>query len=112
MFNISYTGLSRVITETVRAGVIVLGSPTYDAYPFPKIWNFANEIQGKRFPPRPIGILGTFGWQGGGVEKLTKQLTDARYEILDPIIHVKGRPTEEQSAQCKSLAKVIAERLK
>ncbi len=112
MFNISYTGLSRIITETVRAGVIVLGTPTYDAYPFPKIWNFANEIQGKRFPPRPIGLLGTYGWQGGGVEKITKQLTDARYEILEPIVHVKGRPTKEQSAQCTSLAKVIAERLK
>ncbi|MHA1951784.1 MAG: FprA family A-type flavoprotein, partial [Candidatus Thorarchaeota archaeon] len=112
VFNISYTGLSRIITETVRSGVIVLGTPTYDAYPFPKIWNFANEIQGKRFPPRPIGIFGTYGWQGGGVEKLVKQLTDARYEIIDPVVHVKARPTKEQREHCTVLAKAIAEHLK
>jgi flavorubredoxin len=112
VFNISYTGLSRIITETVRSGVIVLGSPTYDAYPFPKIWNFANEIQGKRFPKRPIGVFGTYGWQGGGVEKIVKQLTDARYEILDPVVHVKARPTHEQREECTRLAKVIADHLK
>ena len=39
-------------------------------------------------------------------------MLNARYEILEPIVHVKGRPTEEQSTQCKSLAKVIAERLR
>ena len=112
VFNISYTGLSRIITETVRSGVIVLGTPTYDAFPFPKIWNFANEIQGKRFPKRPIGIFGTYGWQGGGVEKIVKQLQDARYEIIDPIIHVKARPSTQQREECSLLAKAIAEHLK
>lgn len=112
MFNVSYTGLSRIITETVRAGVIVLGAPTYDAFPFPKMWHIVDEIQGKRYPKRPIGIFGTYGWQGGGVEKMVQQLRDARYEILEPIVHVKARPTDEQIEQCKSLAKVIAEHLK
>ncbi|MFW9769161.1 MAG: FprA family A-type flavoprotein [Candidatus Thorarchaeota archaeon] len=112
MFNVSYTGLSRIITETVRAGVIVLGAPTYDAFPFPKMWHIVDEIQGKRYPKRPIGIFGTYGWQGGGVEKMVQQLRDARYEILEPIVHVKARPTDEQIEKCKSLAKVIAEHLK
>ena len=112
VFNISYTGLSKIITESVRSGVIVLGTPTYDAFPFPKIWNFANEIQGKRFPKRPIGIFGTYGWQGGGVEKIVKQLQDARYEIIEPVIHVKARPSTQQREECSLLAKAIAEHLK
>ncbi|MFX1561276.1 MAG: FprA family A-type flavoprotein [Promethearchaeota archaeon] len=112
MFNVSYTGLSRIITETVRSGVIVLGAPTYDAFPFPKMWHIVDEIQGKRFPKRPIGIFGTYGWQGGGVEKMVQQLTDARYEVLDPVVNVKARPTDEQREQVRALAKVIAEHLK
>ncbi|MFW9789384.1 MAG: FprA family A-type flavoprotein [Candidatus Thorarchaeota archaeon] len=112
MFNVSYTGLSKIITETVRAGVIVLGAPTYDAFPFPKIWHFVDEIQGKRYPKRPIGVFGTYGWQGGGVEKIVNQLTEARYEILDPVVHVKARPSLEQREQCSLLAKAIAEHLK
>ncbi|MFW9806027.1 MAG: FprA family A-type flavoprotein [Candidatus Thorarchaeota archaeon] len=112
MFNVSYIGLSKIITETVRAGVIVLGAPTYDAFPFPKMWHFVDEIQGKRFPKRPIGVFGTYGWQGGGVEKMIQQLTDARYEILDPVVHVKARPTDEQREQVRTLAKAIADQLK
>ncbi|MFX1605960.1 MAG: hypothetical protein ACFFDD_08625, partial [Promethearchaeota archaeon] len=85
---------------------------TYDAFPFPKMWHIVDEIQGKRFPKRPIGIFGTYGWQGGGVEKMVQQLTDARYEVLDPVVNVKARPTDEQREQVRALAKVIAEHLK
>ncbi len=110
--NISYSDLSHVISDTVRAGVLVIGSPTYDAYPFPKIWNFVNEVQGKRFPKRPIALFGTFGWGGGGVKKLRKQLEESKYEILEPVVRVKARPTEEQHREMTELAKKIADHLK
>ena len=110
--NMSYSELSQVITDSVRAGVIVLGTPTYDAYPYPKVWMFANEIQGKRFPQRPIGFFGTYGWGGGGVKKLKDQMAHCKHEILEPSIRVRGRPTETEEAQIKELANVIANKLK
>lgn len=110
--NISYSELSQVITDTVRSGIIVLGTPTYDAYPFPKIWNYVNELQGKRFPRRPIGLFGTFGWAGGGVKRLRKQIEDMKCEVLEPVVRVHGRAGEEEYKQIQALAKVITERLK
>ncbi|MHA1902674.1 MAG: FprA family A-type flavoprotein [Candidatus Thorarchaeota archaeon] len=110
--NLSYSELSKVITDSVTAGVIVVGTPTYDAYPFPKAWNFVNEIEGKRFPKRPIGLFGTYGWMGGGVEKLKEQIEAMKCEVLEPVVHAHGRPTDEQYEECRTLAKVISERLK
>ncbi|MFW9800797.1 MAG: FprA family A-type flavoprotein [Candidatus Thorarchaeota archaeon] len=107
--NISYSDMSKVITDSVRAGVLVIGTPTYDAYPFPKIWAFMNEMEGKRFPKKPVGLFGTYGWGGGGVKKLQTQLENARFEVLDPVIRCRARPTEEESKAIKELSKRIAE---
>ena len=70
-----------------------------------------NEIQGKRFPKRPIGLFGTFGWGGGGVKKLRAQFEDMKYEILEPVVRVHGKPTETENEELKALAKAIAEKL-
>ncbi|MFW9957120.1 MAG: FprA family A-type flavoprotein [Candidatus Odinarchaeota archaeon] len=109
--NVSYSEMSKIITDTVRAGVIVLGSPTYDAFPFPKIWAYVNELQGKRFTPRPIGLFGTFGWGGGGVKKLQKMVEEMKCEILEPVIRVRGKPSDEETKMIKELAKAIASKL-
>jgi flavorubredoxin len=110
--NVSYSTIGDMITDSVRAGVLVLGAPTYDAHPFPKVWAFVNEIEGKRFPERPIALFGTYGWGGGGVKKIREQLESARYEVLEPVVRVKCRPQEEEIQQLKQLAETIAEKLK
>ncbi|TFG32757.1 FprA family A-type flavoprotein [Candidatus Thorarchaeota archaeon] len=109
--NVSYSEMSKVITDTVRTGVIVIGSPTYDAFPFPKIWTYVNELQGKRFAARPVGLFGTFGWGGGGVKRLQKMFEEIKFEVLEPVVRVKGRPSEEENELVKQLAKTIASRL-
>ncbi|MBD3404728.1 MAG: hypothetical protein GF411_01175 [Candidatus Lokiarchaeota archaeon] len=109
--NVSYTEMSKVLVDSVRAGVLVIGTPTYDAHPFPKIWGYVNEVCGKRFPKRPIFLFGNMGWGGGGVRKLKAQLEDSRYQVMEPIVKVKARPTEENKAEIKKLAKTIAEQL-
>jgi flavorubredoxin len=110
--NISYSGMDRVITDTVRAGVIVLGTPTYDAFPFPRMWAFVNEMEGKRYEKRPIALFGTYGWGGGGVRRLRKQLEESKFEIIEPVIRCRARPTEEERQAIKTLAKRIAEMVK
>ncbi len=111
-FNLSYAELSNVITHTVRAGVLVIGTPTYDAYPFPKVWTFINEIVGKRFPKRPIALFGTYGWAGGGVKKVRKILEDSKYEIIEPVIRVHGRETAAEESEIDGLAKRIHDLLR
>lgn len=111
LHNVSYSEMSKVITDTMRASVIVLGTPTYDAFPFPKIWAFVSEMKGKRFAQRPIALFGTFGWGGGGVKKLRKMIDDMKFEVLEPVVRVRGRPSSEEEEDYKKLAKVIAERL-
>jgi flavorubredoxin len=109
--NVSYSEMSKIIMDTVRTGVLVLGTPTYDAFPFPKVWAFVNELQGKRFTPRPLGLFGTFGWGGGGVKRLQKIADEMKFELLEPVIRVRGKPSEEEEEQVKQLAKAIASKL-
>ena len=110
--NISYSELSNVLTDSVRAGVLVIGTPTYDAFPFPRIWNFVNEIKGKRFPVKTMALFGTYGWGGGGVKKIQKMLEEMKCEVLEPVVRVHARPTSEEEEQVKALARAIAERVK
>jgi flavorubredoxin len=110
--NISYSEMSRIITDTLRAGVIAIGTPTYDAYPFPRIWAFVNEMEGKRFARRPICLFGTFGWAGGGVRRLKEKFEDMKFEVLEPVIDVHGRPTSQELEDCKKLAWAIAAKVR
>jgi flavorubredoxin len=110
--NISYTDMSNVLVDAVRPTVLVVGAPTYDAHPFPKIWAFTNEVKGKRFPVNKVALFGTYGWGGGGVKKLRQMFEEMRFEVLEPVVRVKARPTDEETKQIKTLAKTIAEQLK
>ncbi len=112
MHNVSYSDMSEILVDSVRTGVLVVGTPTYDAFPFPKIWTFINEVQGKRFPTDTVALFGTYGWGGGGVKRLQAIFTDLKKEILEPIIRVKARPNEEEKQQIKALARTIAQKLK
>jgi len=107
--NVSYSEMSRIITDTMRAGVIVFGSPTYDAFPFPRIQTVIDEMETKRFAKRPIGLFGTYGWGGGGIKKLQEQLEGLGFSILDPVISVHGQPTPQEVGNCRRLAQVIAD---
>ena len=109
--NIAYSDMSDIIVDTMRTGVIVIGSPTYDAYPFPPIGTFVDELEGKRFAQRPMGLFGNYGWGGGAIRKLKPRLSDNGFEILDPIIRVRGRPNKEEEEQIQQLAKAIASKL-
>jgi len=110
MHDISQSEMSNILTDTIRASVIVLGTPTYDAYPFPRMWAFVNEMEGKRFAKRPLALFGTFGWGGGGVEKIQKQLKNMGFEILEPVIRVCARPSQQERGHLKKLADAIASR--
>ena len=112
LHNVSYSDMSHIITDSIRASVLVVGTPTYDAYPYPKVWAFVNEVQGKRFPVETIALFGTYGWGGGGVKRLEQQFTDMKKEILQPIVRVKARASEEENEQLKELAKIIAQKVK
>ncbi|MFW9962876.1 MAG: FprA family A-type flavoprotein [Candidatus Sifarchaeia archaeon] len=112
LHNISYTEMSKILVDSVRAGVLVVGTPTYDAFPFPKIWAFANEVQGKRFPVKTVALFGTYGWGGGGVKKLQSMFEEMKFEILEPIVRVKARPSDAENEHIKLLAKAIAKRLR
>jgi flavorubredoxin len=111
LHNVSYSDMSKIIVDSVRASVLVVGTPTYDAYPYPKVWGFVNEVQGKRFPVNAIALFGTYGWGGGGVEKLQSMFTDMKKEILEPVIRVKARASEAENEQIEQLAKTIADRI-
>ena len=111
--NVSYSEMSHILADSVHAGVLVIGTPTYDAFPFPKIWAFVNEIEGKRFAKRPIGLFGTFGWGGGGVKKLRKTLAeDLKFDVIEPVIDVKAKPSQEEEESICKLASAIADALK
>ncbi|NWF96464.1 MAG: FprA family A-type flavoprotein [Candidatus Thorarchaeota archaeon] len=110
--NVSYSEMSRVVTDSVRAGVLVIGTPTYDAFPFPKVWAFVNEVEGKRFPKRPIALFGNYGWGGGGLKKLRAQLEGAKFEVIEPVIEVHGRDTASEEENIRVLANKIAALLK
>ena len=110
--NISYTSMSKVLADAVRPAVLIVGAPTYDAHPFPKIWAFTNEVKGKRFPVNKVALFGTYGWGGGGVKKLQQMFEEMGFEILEPVVRVKARPSDEEAEQIKTLAKTIAEHLK
>jgi flavorubredoxin len=74
-FNLSEKPACEVLTELVDAAAIIIGCPTYEHEIFPKVKQFLDILQVKKFSNRYAVVFGSFSWSGEATRKLNEQLT-------------------------------------
>ncbi len=73
----------------------------------PKIAGMLEEITGLRFKAKKAAAFGSYGWNGGAVDRIHARLTDAGFETAVSL-KTKWRPDGKAMRECREHGKSIA----
>ena len=108
LLNIRKNDLSGIITEVLEAPVIIVGSPTLNNGIFPSVSELLTYLKGLHPKGKQAVAFGSYGWGGGAVKAMEKELEMAGFELIEPGLQIRYRPDEEGIAACLQLGERIA----
>lgn len=109
-FDLSEEAIVDVIAELPDASALIVGCPTYEHEVFPKVRDFLNILQVKKFSGLFTGVFGSFSWSGEAIAKVYEQLTNLGFKMVDKPVSIFGNPTHEDLEKVRTLAKNVAEK--
>jgi len=109
-FNLSECDPVDALTAVVEAPALIFGTPTYEHEVFPKVLDFLNLLKVKKFKDRCVGVFGSFGWSGEATRKLSAELAEFEFELVNKPFPIYGSPTEQDLENAKQLGKMVAQR--
>ncbi|MBN2487982.1 MAG: FprA family A-type flavoprotein [Methanosarcinaceae archaeon] len=112
LLNLRKNDWSMIIKEILEAPVIAVGSPTVNNGMFFPVGGFLTYLKGLRPKGKKAVAFGSFGWGGGAVKAVEKEMESAGFEIIEPGLQVKFRPDEDELESCRKLGIRIADAAK
>ena len=61
---------------------------------------------------RIVGFFGSSLWSGRALKKAADKLKTLDWQIVEPLLKFKGKPTKELLSQAKELGKQVAQKVK
>ena len=100
------------IEELMAADAIGFGVPTFNYHPAKPIMKLLDDLGGQEVKGKIAVVFGSYGWSGQGVPVVAERLRQLGFIVLDPVIRVKHKPTDNEIDGCVLLGKDVAMRLK
>ena len=109
--NLAREDMAEVLEDAFRYDRMILASPTYDMSLFPDTEKFLRRLKHKNYQNRKVGIIQNGSWAPAS-GKLMKDLFSEmkNIEIVEPMVTIKTRMTEETEKQMEELVKNICKR--
>ncbi|OGV32486.1 MAG: MBL fold metallo-hydrolase [Lentisphaerae bacterium GWF2_45_14] len=103
---------SYVATKLLRAGALVVGSPTLNNNIFPTLSDVLTYVKGLR-PKNKIGVaFGSYGWGGEAAKQVDDILKSMDVEIVSEPLRMKYVPKENDLKKCFELGAAISATLR
>lgn len=102
---------SDVATEVLKAGALLIGSPTINSNMFPSVADVLYYLKGLRPQNLIGGVFGSYGWSGEAARQIKDILTEMKIELVADELRIKYVPDNEALAQCFAFGKQIADEL-
>lgn len=103
---------SDLATAVLRAGAILVGSPTINNNMFPTVADAMTYLKGLK-PRNLVGAaFGSYGWSGESVGQLTDVLKSMGVELVGEGLKVNYVPEAAALEECSSLGTAVAEKVK
>ncbi len=102
---------AEALEDAFRYDKIILASSSYNAGIFPPMEQFLNNLKGKNFQNRKVGIIENGTWApsaGKGIKSMLEQMKDIT--ICEPLVTIKSRMSDESKKELEKLANVILEK--
>ncbi|MDW7733017.1 MAG: FprA family A-type flavoprotein [Methanolobus sp.] len=100
---------SMTMKEVMESPVIAIGSPTMNNKMFYTVSGFLTYMTGLRPRDKKFFLFGSYGWGGGAVKGMEKEMESSRFELAEESLQVKFRPFQEDLAECRAVGQRLAE---
>jgi flavorubredoxin len=97
------------VKELMDASVVAIGSPTMNNGMFFTVSGFLTYIKGLRPKNKKFFLFGSYGWGGGAVKAMEKEMEAARFTIAEESFQVKFKPYEDDLEKCRDIGYRLAE---
>jgi flavorubredoxin len=109
-FRLTNADYSDVITEAMKAKAILVGSPTLNNGLYPLVAEYLSYQRGLK-PMNKIGMaFGSYGWGGGAVKEIIKELEATGIDVLDEKVELKFVP-RPRDLEFKDIVDKLVEKL-
>lgn len=98
--------------DVMAADAIGFGVPTFNYHAAKPILKLLDGLAGKDIGGKLAIVFGSYGWSGQGAPVVAERLRSMGFRVLDPVIRVKYKPTENELDGCQLLGKDVAMFLK
>ena len=100
---------SMTVRELMDASVVAIGSPTMNNDMFFTVSGFLTYIKGLRPKNKEYFLFGSYGWGGGAVKAMEKEMEAARFKIAEESLQVKFKPYKDDLEKCREIGYRLAE---
>lgn len=107
IYNVARHDKNEILTSLFRSKGILVGSSTMNNVMMPKIAAMLEEITGLRFRNKKASAFGSYGWNGGAVDRIQTRLTDAGFETALSL-KIKWRPDDTLLETCREHGRKLA----
>ncbi|USD36087.1 anaerobic nitric oxide reductase flavorubredoxin [Ferrimonas sp. SCSIO 43195] len=107
VFNVSKHDKNEILSNLFRSKAVLVGSSTMNNVMMPKIAAMLEEITGLRFKNKRAAAFGSFGWNGGAVDRIQVRLQDAGFDTAASL-KVKWKPDGNALNECREHGRQLA----
>ncbi len=104
--------ISLAVKEFWKARGCLIGSPTLNNGMFPTVAQFLTYLKGLRPKNRLVGAFGSYGWMGGAVSSIYKELEKMGLAIVEDGVQVVYKPSPEDERRCYDFGREFAKKVK
>ncbi|GAM76605.1 anaerobic nitric oxide reductase flavorubredoxin [Vibrio ishigakensis] len=109
VFNVSRQDKNEILANVFRSKAVLVGSSTMNNVMMPKIAGMLEEITGLRFKQKKAAAFGSYGWNGGAVDRIHSRLVDAGFETTESQ-KTKWRPDGKALRECRAYGQMLAKK--
>ncbi|MEE9118000.1 MAG: flavodoxin domain-containing protein, partial [Calditrichia bacterium] len=108
LLNTSKSDKNDIITEIFKSKTILVGSPTINRGILTSIAGIMEEIKGLKFIDKKAAAFGCYGWSGESIKRITEDLKEAGFEIINYGLKSLWNPDEDAIKECEVFGREIA----
>ncbi len=105
-FDLTVTDIGKLAISLVDAATIVIGTPTVQVGPHPRVFCAAHLVNTLRPKLKFASIIASYGWGSKAIEQTLALISNLKVEVFEPVLS-RGLPKEAEFKALDDLATTI-----
>ena len=111
LYDASRTHKSYLISDIWKYKGVIFASCSYNNELFPPVNSLIEALENRGIQNRYFGLIGTYSWSGGSLERMNQFAEDCNIEVVEPKINNQYAPTADNLDKAFKLGKNVGEKI-